>query len=93
LDLLEKMLAYDPLRRVTTEEGLQHSYFKSSPRPTPPEKLPKAARNPVDLKSRYAGEISHLGSGQKRKLEGKQNPLLTQEDDLSSKKIAKRLFV
>jgi cyclin-dependent kinase 7 len=69
LDLLEKMLEYDPLRRVTTEEGLQHAYFKTSPRPTPCEKLPKSARTSVDLKSRFIGEISHLGSGQKRKLE------------------------
>ncbi|CAG8496661.1 6892_t:CDS:2 [Funneliformis caledonium] len=41
IDLLEKMLAYDPNKRINTREALLHSYFRKHPRPTPPENLPK----------------------------------------------------
>ncbi|KAL0090341.1 kinase-like domain-containing protein [Phycomyces blakesleeanus] len=43
LDLLDKMLVFDPNKRWTTEECLQHSYFRNSPLPTTPEKLPRKA--------------------------------------------------
>ena len=29
LDLLEKMLVYDPIERITCEEALNHPYFSS----------------------------------------------------------------
>ncbi|CAH1756864.1 13532_t:CDS:2 [Entrophospora sp. SA101] len=45
IDLLEKMLTYDPNKRLTTREALFHPYFLSSPKPTPPEKLPKHQKN------------------------------------------------
>ncbi|KAG1442315.1 hypothetical protein G6F56_011114 [Rhizopus delemar] len=41
LSLLEQMLVFDPNKRWTAEECLGHSYFKNTPLPTPPEKLPK----------------------------------------------------
>jgi cyclin-dependent kinase 7 len=41
LDLMERMLAYDPRRRTTAREALAHAYFQSQPRPTPPERLPR----------------------------------------------------
>ena len=41
LDLLEKMLTFDPCQRPTALESLNHPYFKTLPRPTKPEKLPK----------------------------------------------------
>lgn len=66
IDLLEKMLVFDPSKRWTAEEVrilccwlllthadpnivpqcLKHSYFRNSPLPTPPEKLPKKAPDP-----------------------------------------------
>ncbi|KAJ3346754.1 TFIIH complex serine/threonine-protein kinase subunit kin28, partial [Entophlyctis luteolus] len=41
LDLLEGMLTYDPLKRITAFGALDHAYFRNSPLPTRPEKLPK----------------------------------------------------
>lgn len=41
LDLLEKMLIFDPTKRISAENALKHKYFSESPRPTPPENLPK----------------------------------------------------
>jgi cyclin-dependent kinase 7 len=35
------MLTYDPLKRPTTQECLDHAYFKTIPKPTHPSKLPK----------------------------------------------------
>jgi cyclin-dependent kinase 7 len=40
IDLLGKMLTYDPLRRITCLNALKHSYFTNLPRPTRNEKLP-----------------------------------------------------
>lgn len=31
--LLSSMLIYDPLKRITAEEALQHQYFKEEPKP------------------------------------------------------------
>ncbi|BGO92471.1 hypothetical protein NBRC10512_000258 [Rhodotorula toruloides] len=41
IDLLQRMLTYDPRRRITARESLHHPFFHSQPRPTPPSKLPK----------------------------------------------------
>ncbi|KAM0685251.1 TFIIH complex serine/threonine-protein kinase subunit kin28 [Conglomerata obtusa] len=40
IDLLEKMLKFDPSKRITTLNSLKHEYFKNLPRPTKTEKLP-----------------------------------------------------
>lgn len=41
IDLLQRMLAYDPRKRITSRESLSHPFFSSLPRPTPTRKLPK----------------------------------------------------
>ena len=52
LDLLERLLSYDPNRRPTVIEALQHPYFTNSPRPTAPARLPKPApRIPRDSRA------------------------------------------
>lgn len=39
-DLLNKMLCYDPKRRISATDALKHDYFKELPSPTPPEYFP-----------------------------------------------------
>ncbi|KAJ3395582.1 hypothetical protein CcCBS67573_g00531 [Chytriomyces confervae] len=46
LDLLESMLTYDPLKRISAFDALDHCYFRNAPAPTKPEKLPKNADAP-----------------------------------------------
>ncbi|EGF77844.1 hypothetical protein BATDEDRAFT_13581 [Batrachochytrium dendrobatidis JAM81] len=41
LDLLQRMIIYDPLKRITSEQALDHVYFRNLPRPTDPSRLPK----------------------------------------------------
>lgn len=40
VDFLDGLLAYDPQRRFTATEALQHEYFKESPRPKPVHRMP-----------------------------------------------------
>jgi cyclin-dependent kinase 7 len=40
LDLLENMLAINPLKRITATEALRHVYFQNEPHPTLPPQLP-----------------------------------------------------
>ncbi|KAI9347203.1 kinase-like domain-containing protein, partial [Zopfochytrium polystomum] len=55
LDLLEKMLVYDPVKRITAFDALDHFYFRNMPRPTPPERLPK-------LESQIAASAAPAGT-------------------------------
>ena len=41
LDLLAKMMQFDPNRRVSAEDALKHRYFSASPLPTSPAQLPR----------------------------------------------------
>eukprot|EP00891_Asterochloris_glomerata_P005265 jgi/Astpho2/5265/fgenesh1_pm.00074_%23_26_t len=41
LDLLAKMMQFDPKRRITLQDALAHRYFTSAPLPTTPAQLPK----------------------------------------------------
>jgi cyclin-dependent kinase 7 len=47
IDLLEKMFTYDPAKRPSAEEALEHPYFVHFPPPSRPEKLPKPCIKPV----------------------------------------------
>ncbi|ORY94807.1 kinase-like domain-containing protein [Syncephalastrum racemosum] len=49
LDLLEKMLVFDPAKRWTAEDCLKHAYFRNSPLATAPDKLPKKAPDPEQV--------------------------------------------
>ncbi|CAJ0629783.1 1441_t:CDS:2 [Entrophospora sp. SA101] len=40
IDLLSKLLTYDPVKRITADEALKHSYFMESPLPKDPELFP-----------------------------------------------------
>lgn len=41
LDLLDRLLQYDPERRITAAEALQHEFFQQEPQPTLPAEMPK----------------------------------------------------
>ncbi|KAL1915564.1 uncharacterized protein VTP21DRAFT_6688 [Calcarisporiella thermophila] len=81
LDLLEKMLQFDPNKRISARDSLHHPYFKNKPRPTPPSKLPK-----------HKPEITKVANSLKRKAD---DPLALEggeeEEDEESRKIARRL--
>eukprot|EP00249_Psilotum_nudum_P024623 c29240_g1_i1 orf=128-1369(+) len=46
LDLVSKMLIFDPKTRITAQQALEHRYFSAEPAPTRPELLPKPPPRP-----------------------------------------------
>ncbi|XP_058791461.1 cyclin-dependent kinase 11B-like isoform X2 [Phymastichus coffea] len=40
MELLNKLLTYDPMKRITAEAALEHGYFKESPQPIDPALFP-----------------------------------------------------
>ena len=53
VNLLNRLLDFDPNKRISCEEALKHYYFTSQPPPSDPALLPL----PVPLKLREGGEI------------------------------------
>ncbi|KAJ3160556.1 TFIIH complex serine/threonine-protein kinase subunit kin28 [Geranomyces variabilis] len=67
LALMESMLLYDPLRRPTAHDALNHFYFRNQPRPTPPAKLPRDVDNAGSKAKEAAGvDPELLARGTKR---------------------------
>jgi hypothetical protein len=93
------MLVYEPRKRISAREGLDHPYFTALPNPTHPSKLPKTAASITaadeDELEGKAPENAEGGKGVKVKarppLKRKASALVTEEDKTKSKHIAKRL--
>ena len=41
IDLIHKMLEYDPRKRITSLQALQHPFFKKDPKPCQPNEIPQ----------------------------------------------------
>ncbi|KAJ3903542.1 kinase-like domain-containing protein [Lentinula edodes] len=59
LNLLSKCLLYEPRKRVSAAEALQHPYFYAIPHPTHPLKLPKCT---TQMAPRPLGEVDGDGN-------------------------------
>lgn len=58
LDLLRSLLRYDPNKRATADKALQHDWFDSSPRPTPPCLMPTPTIRRVTIRLANTGGSS-----------------------------------
>uniref|UniRef100_A0A1D1XSK4 Cyclin-dependent kinase D-1 n=1 Tax=Anthurium amnicola TaxID=1678845 RepID=A0A1D1XSK4_9ARAE len=61
LDLLLKMLTYDPKTRISAQQALEHRYFTAIPAPTKPTLLPRPAPKGESLNRRPSDLNSHKG--------------------------------
>lgn len=53
VDLLQKLLQFDPTKRASAAEALHHSYFRVAPTPTHFTKLPRHASKEVDASTTH----------------------------------------
>ena len=63
LDLIEKMLCYDPKKRITPEKALQHPWFKMSPYKEAPKELIRTSK-----KAKKGSSHTDLQKQQQQKL-------------------------
>ncbi|KAL5513242.1 KIN28 [Sanghuangporus vaninii] len=97
LNLLSKCLAYDPRKRISCKDALNHPYFFASPYPTHPSKLPKTANQlaPRALEE-VDGNVDHNvpGPGVKANAPGKVSTRLKRKasiTDAETRSVARRL--
>jgi cell division cycle 2-like protein len=71
LDLLNKLLTYDPSRRITADEALKHQFFKESPLPVDPSMFPTwPAKSELPRSRKHASPSAPKGGRELEEAEG-----------------------
>lgn len=93
LNLLSRFLVYEPRKRISARDALNHAYFFALPHPSHPSKLPKPASQTsrpleeLDVNVDMAG----VGSGVKAAAPNKLKRKLTSPDGTDLRPLARRL--
>ncbi|SCV70316.1 BQ2448_1710 [Microbotryum intermedium] len=94
IDLLSRLLLYDPRKRISTKNALLHPYFSKHPLPTPPGKLPKPTKveKRKEEEEGMVGDEDGFGEGGKKKKSGKRRGEGFEDGlDAGRKKVARKL--
>ncbi|KAJ1036643.1 hypothetical protein NDA13_000174 [Ustilago tritici] len=83
LDFLQRTLLYDPLKRLSANQALHHSYFKQSPPPTPFRQLPRHPTKALDPDDPAAYPLL---SDSKEKNEAREKQQSQAQGDVNGKK-------
>ncbi|KAI8916514.1 kinase-like domain-containing protein [Powellomyces hirtus] len=92
LSLLESLLLYDPLKRPSAHDALNHYYFRNQPRPTPPAKLPRDVGNAGNKAKEAAPDPAIANGNQARGVKRPSDELEDGEESMPEAKLARRLF-
>ncbi|OMJ17012.1 Cyclin-dependent kinase D-3 [Smittium culicis] len=63
IDLLDKMLVFNPSSRITAKQALSHAYFSSAPAPTHHSKLPMITKPIVETENEKEERKRKLAEG------------------------------
>ena len=79
IDLILKMLDYNPKNRITASAALQHPYFTSDPKPCLPSEIPKieGELKELNFRDQRNQKISFANKMKQRGMEGNSNINLT----------------
>ncbi|KAI0057458.1 Pkinase-domain-containing protein [Artomyces pyxidatus] len=93
LNLLGKCLVYEPRKRISAKEALNHPYFSALPYPSHPSKLPKCAAQLASAKvlEEVNGNVDPVGQGPGVKAAPPKRAKRKLSDDDISRNIARKL--
>eukprot|EP00761_Pharyngomonas_kirbyi_P004320 gb/GECH01004324.1/.p1 GENE.gb/GECH01004324.1/~~gb/GECH01004324.1/.p1 ORF type:complete len:416 (+),score=79.12 gb/GECH01004324.1/:1-1248(+) len=69
LDLLSRMLRYNPASRISASDALEHRYFTSAPEPTPADSLPLGSKVSRSQEKEEEENTTHDGEKNSEKRE------------------------
>ena len=91
LNLLSRCLIYEPRKRISAREALEHPYFYALPYPTLPSKLPKSAAQLAAAQPLEEVDNNIDSKGNRRRAGGLKRKATSPDLESKARSIARKL--